>query len=467
MLGIERQRAWRQSGYIVSLRQLALHGVQLAVPAFLGIAAVIFPIATILGAGWTGQQQSEAILGLLLLGLLGLHLTAMFRRGEYSWTDAALDAGLLALALTTMHLPVLATAAYYLTLGAAVVILGRRDTTAVVALFLASNIIGTIGAICFNHPISRVHWDMLHLQTVEMALVNLVGFPLTGYLFHAFAGLLKQRDANIATLQQSHQDLRISRSRLQLTEKLAALNRFTEGIVREMDADVRVSYQSYLAVEQHLARLRFALVHGLTNTDQGQQIVNEALEAAHAGLHAARKADHFLACLNADEDDAEYVKEFDLVYTLYDAVQAIQPKCERHGCTLHVTLPNERLAVYGEQARLTQALLQVITNAIEAYPAATVDRPIWVNAEAVGDGVVVEITDAGRGIPEAHISRVYERLFTTKPNGAGLGLSIVYEAITQNFGGFVDIYSRDGCGTTVVFTLPRYAIDIDKELAIL
>ena len=338
MISALRQQVWKQNRYIMSLRQLTLHGVQLGVPAFLGIAAIVYAVAMWCGVGWTGQHQYEAVLGLLLLGLLGLHLTALLARDEYTWTDAALDAGLLGLALITMHLPVLATAAYYLTLCTAVVIFAQRDTAMVTTLFLVSNLLGTVGAIWFNQPINRVQWDMLHLQTVEMALINLVGFPLAGYLLHAFTALLRQRESNIADLQQSHQELRVSRSRLQLTEKIATLNRFTEGIVREMDTDVGTCQQSALAVEQHLARLRFALTRGMTTPEQTQQLLDDVLESAHAGLHAARHADHFLSCLRPSAVDPEVgqVKEFDLVYTLYDATEAVQPQCEAHGCLLQV-----------------------------------------------------------------------------------------------------------------------------------
>ncbi|HPO52855.1 MAG TPA: ATP-binding protein, partial [bacterium] len=69
------------------------------------------------------------------------------------------------------------------------------------------------------------------------------------------------------------------------------------------------------------------------------------------------------------------------------------------------------------------------------------------------DTVVVTIEDDGCGIPEENANKIFEPLFTTKPNGTGLGLPIVNEIIAQH-NGRIFVESKKGVGTKVTIELP-------------
>src|SRR5438552_14934031 len=70
-----------------------------------------------------------------------------------------------------------------------------------------------------------------------------------------------------------------------------------------------------------------------------------------------------------------------------------------------------------------------------------------------GDHVIIEVADNGPGISEESIDKIFEPYYTTKSNGTGLGLMIVYRVISQHRGS-IHVDSRPGMGTRFVISLP-------------
>jgi signal transduction histidine kinase len=95
-----------------------------------------------------------------------------------------------------------------------------------------------------------------------------------------------------------------------------------------------------------------------------------------------------------------------------------------------------------DQVRIVFANL--LRNAREAMPQG---GRLTVTARAVEDGIETSLADTGVGIPAEQLSRVMEPLYSTKPRGLGLGLSIA-RAILEKNGGSLRVASEPGRGTT-------------------
>lgn len=63
------------------------------------------------------------------------------------------------------------------------------------------------------------------------------------------------------------------------------------------------------------------------------------------------------------------------------------------------------------------------------------------------------VKDNGNGMDEATRAHIFERFFTTKSKGNGLGLATVHDIVTTN-GGLIDVASTVGCGTRISVLLP-------------
>ena len=111
--------------------------------------------------------------------------------------------------------------------------------------------------------------------------------------------------------------------------------------------------------------------------------------------------------------------------------------------------------VHSDKGQLQQLFLNIINN---AFAAVGEGGHIEIGIERVGDNAVaVSITDDGGGIPEEHLSHIFDPFFSTKKGaGTGLGLSIVHNIVT-NHGGRIEVHSRKGEGTTFTVWLPPLA----------
>jgi two-component system sensor histidine kinase HydH len=110
-----------------------------------------------------------------------------------------------------------------------------------------------------------------------------------------------------------------------------------------------------------------------------------------------------------------------------------------------------------DAGQLHQVLLNLLLNAIAATPDG--GRVEVSAARAQRDGarcVALRVRDTGAGIPADVLPRIFDPFFTTRESGTGLGLSISH-GIVRGHGGWIDVESRPGAGTTVSVILPAKA----------
>ncbi|MBX3204438.1 MAG: PAS domain S-box protein [Labilithrix sp.] len=118
--------------------------------------------------------------------------------------------------------------------------------------------------------------------------------------------------------------------------------------------------------------------------------------------------------------------------------------------------------VLGNESRLAQVFLNLLTNAVQSLTDTRRPNDVTITTRAKdGALVLVEVRDTGVGIPPELQSAIFEPLFTTKPEGTGLGLALCKELIAKEDGELA-VESVVGSGTTFTVTLraaPREALE--------
>lgn len=124
--------------------------------------------------------------------------------------------------------------------------------------------------------------------------------------------------------------------------------------------------------------------------------------------------------------------------------------------TFRLDLDSQLPAIYGVADQLTQLIMNLVINAMDALENVQGRAPtIVITTRAQLDRVAMMIEDNGHGMDKETLSRVFEAFFTTKPvgKGTGLGLSLCY-SIVKDHGGTIEIDSTPDAGTRVQVLFP-------------
>jgi two-component system sensor kinase FixL len=112
-------------------------------------------------------------------------------------------------------------------------------------------------------------------------------------------------------------------------------------------------------------------------------------------------------------------------------------------------------AVSGDRVHLSQVLLNLVINAMDAVSDLTPERRrVIVGAGRGNDGTLeLHVTDFGGGVRPEAMSRIFEPFFTTKDAGMGMGLAIS-RALVETHGGRISVRNEPGGGARFTVTLP-------------
>src|SRR5881227_169418 len=303
----------------------------------------------------------------------------------------------------------------------------RRVLWATVFLALVA---GLLASWLISRDLARPLTELRHAMAVvgagdlEHAIVPRSADEI-GELARAFARMTEQ--------------LRQSRAQLVQSEKLASIGQMAAGVAHGL--------RNPLASLRAAAQLAQRRVEGPAGREQLQAIVEQVdrlyLRIAHLLAFSRPTPFHPL------RESVQALVE--------GALAGFSELLRQRRVELVTSCPAALPEVRVDPMRLEQALTEIVSNALDAMPAPAGGR-LEIVARAQGgeggaNGIVLEITDSGPGIPAEILPNLCEPFFTTRPEGTGLGLAIAKRYVEET-GGRLDIASRIGHGTTVRIWLP-------------
>ena len=222
--------------------------------------------------------------------------------------------------------------------------------------------------------------------------------------------------------------------------RLAMLGEFTTGIAHEINQPLGAILSNAEAAEMLLDQtpppmdeLRRILV----------DIRNDDLRASHV-------IQRLRALLRRGETERVPVP-LDSVITEVTAI--LNSEAKRRGLQIQTQIPAEKLTVLGDPIHLQQVLINLLVNGMDAMSGKPAKSHLEIRLQREDDCGLLAVRDFGVGLSPELLPRLFERFFSTKPSGMGMGLAISRSLIEEH-GGSIWAESQLGRGTTFFVSLP-------------
>ena len=220
---------------------------------------------------------------------------------------------------------------------------------------------------------------------------------------------------------------------LQKQEKLAAIGNLAAGVAHEVRNPLSSikGYATYFGslFEEGSERKKAAEVM-TAEVERLNRVISELLEIARPSDIKPRPTD--------------------ISFLLNSSLRLVQQEAEAAGVRIKTTIAPEIAPFTLDPDRLTQALLNLYINAIQAMAEG---GQLTVSARGTTAGLELIVNDSGAGIPDEALSKIFDPYYTSKTTGTGLGLAVV-QKVVEAHGGTIRVQSTAEGGTRFTITLP-------------
>lgn len=281
-----------------------------------------------------------------------------------------------------------------------------------------------------DRTIGVIYVDSKSIQAVDKAEVL--------YLFEILAGQAATAINNAQLFEQlngAYRELGRLNDQIVRFERMASKGEIAAEVSHELRNLIGVVLLNLQVLEKK---------SGGTLSVEIQEVVNTTVKSA-------RKIQRYSEGLLTQTRDKSNLLPSDLSPVVMEFVQLVQhlPRYKRNDLMTKLDPDLPKVNIDVEQVQ--QVLLNLVNNAVEAYPAACVRIVTFFDASV--NRVVLSVVDDGPGIDPAILSRLFDEKITTKPDGHGYGLTICKQII-EGQGGSISVESEPGSGAMFVMTFP-------------
>ena len=207
-------------------------------------------------------------------------------------------------------------------------------------------------------------------------------------------------------------------------------------------------------VKQPLSGMVARAGAGVLWLDRAEPDLDKAKAAfAHIAADARRAGAVIDSTRGIFKKDLRSSTSIDLNTLIADALVVLDAELQRHRVVVDVDRKTTLLKVTGDSLQLRQVLLNLMTNAIDSMAGMSGPRVLSVRSDIRDGGVLVSVTDTGTGVSPEDMEQIFSPLFTTKPDGMGMGLTIC-RSIIEAHHGRLWVATNSSRGAVFQFVLP-------------
>ena len=248
--------------------------------------------------------------------------------------------------------------------------------------------------------------------------------------------------ANALARQQAEHEMRRLRQDLAHIGRVSAMGELTASLAHELNQPLTAILNNAQVAQRFLAA-------EAVDVGEMREILNDIVADDKRAADVIRRLRVLLK-----KGDLEYVS-LDLNEIVTEVARLVMSDAAIRNVSMRLDLEPDLPSVQGDRVQLQQVVLNLLLNGLDAMrETASSDRSLIIRTSRESAAVVgVAVQDAGPGIAKQDAGHIFEPLYTTKPDGIGMGLAIT-RTIVGAHGGRLWAENNPDCGATFQFTLP-------------
>lgn len=337
------------------------------------------------------------------------------------------------------------------------IVMGGILISARYSLYVALAILATL--VGLQYAQATGHWQPdLHWMQSPSTAGDVIGF---GAIFFTIAlvSWLFNRQMELSLRKALRSEKALQRQKDLLEVKV-------EKRARQLEAAQLEKMQELYRFAE-LGRLSTALFHDLANHMASVSVDIEGLGAKNQSDIMRRISqnithiDTIVQRVRKQIRGKHTTEVFSVSQEIEEVISILEPTAKQARvkieCSFEPTV-KANLLYKGDVVRFRQIILNLVCNAIEAYPATrSADagtRVVAINVSRQRTTVTIKVSDHGQGIKPADLANIFKPFFTTKEKGAGVGLFLVKQIVEDDFKGSLQARS-DNDSTVFGVDLPK------------
>ncbi|MDO6764850.1 PAS domain-containing sensor histidine kinase [Agarivorans sp. 1_MG-2023] len=267
----------------------------------------------------------------------------------------------------------------------------------------------------------------------------------------------EQLSESNSKLEKVIEELKTTQSQLVETEKMSALGRLVAGVAHEINTPLGIAVTSSSHLTELSNDLDQAVLSGNISKSKFHNICENINVSSELILRNLQRASDLVSNFKmvAVDQSHDEKRQIVLMQYLHDVVNAMTPKTNKKNIKVFLS-GDETLSLLTYPGSIAQIITNLIDNAMIHAFANSDSGEIKIHFMVKNQYLELYFEDSGEGIEPEQVNKIFEPFFTSKRGhgGSGLGLSIIYNIITQRFNGNIHCESVKGKGARFVVSLP-------------
>ena len=294
-------------------------------------------------------------------------------------------------------------------------------------------------------------------QTSEEFTLETAGGSVRIIVVTALPLVQKKRVTGTLIQIEDVTDARNQQTLLRRMESLASLTNLAASVAHEIKNPLGAISIHIQLIQKALKKARAGdgLLPDEKYVEKYLDVVNEEIDRLN------RIIVDFLFAVRPIQAKLEPVNPNEIINSL---MEFMKPEFDKAKVELKLELLDKPPNLMLDVALFKQVIMNLAQNAVAAMKNGGI---LGINTQIKNDHFIITVADTGEGMDEQTCSRIFEPYFTTKANGTGLGLTMVYKIIKES-AGEIDVRSFPGEGTIFTISLPipqkeRRSIEYDGD----